>query len=126
MGRRSQNCVAAVLILGALATSACSTNAASDIERRALPAEQPDRVAGEYIVTLKAGIAEGDRAVREAYSEYGVVRVTAIGSRRYLVKLERDPEPAAVNRKMEQAPAIEAVQPNFRYRLQERYRSVPP
>ncbi len=121
MGRQGRGRIIAVLMLGVLAVSACgmTTQPEPAPERRTMPrAEQPDRVLGEYIVTLKAGAKGGDLNVRNLYSEFGMVRVTPIGDRRYLLKLERDPGFPAIKQKAEHAPVIESVQPNFIYRTQ--------
>lgn len=121
MGRRSQRFAAAALFLYTLAASACSTNAvpAAGVERPAVPQmEQPDRMHGEYIITVKPDAKNGAQRVREAYSEFGVVGLTSIGERRYLLRIERDPGPEAIQQKAGQVPSIESTQPNFRYRLQ--------
>lgn len=121
MGRRGQIGVVTVLLLSALTTSACSTNAGptSDIKRSPVPQiEQPDRMRGEYIVTLKPDAENGEQRVRDAFSEFGITGLTSIGERRYLLTVERDPGPEAIKQKAGRVPPIESTQPNFRYRLQ--------
>jgi len=120
VGRRSQKFAAAALVLYALAASACSTNAApaAGVKRPVVPqTEQPDRMRGEYIITVKPGTKDNEQRVRDAYSEFGVMGLTSIGERRYLLRLERDPGPEAIQQKAGQVPSIESTQPNFRYRL---------
>lgn len=116
-----RNGVVAMLVLYALTTSACVTNAvpASDVKRSTMPQTEPsDRVRGEYIITLKSHGANGEQRVRDAFSEFGVMGLTSIGERRYLLRLERDPGREAIEDKAGHVPPIESVQPNFRYRLQ--------
>lgn len=80
--------------------------------------QQADRVPGEYIVTITAGADNPTEALRNAYSEFGIIRLTPIGSDRYVLKLERDPGPAAIEQKARDLPAVKSVQPNLIYRAQ--------
>lgn len=121
MGRRRRSFAAVALVLHALAISACSTSAvpASDVKHPAIPRmEQPDRMHGEYIITVKPGAKDSEQRVRDAYSEFGVVALTSIGERRYLLRIERDPGPEAIRQKATPVTLIESTQPNFRYQLQ--------
>lgn len=49
----------------------------------------PDRVAGEYIVTVHPG-SDAD-VLRQLYSAYGVRDVVNIGANLFFIKLTRDP-----------------------------------
>lgn len=80
--------------------------------------ERSDRTRGEYIVKLKIGVQGGDVSIRNAYSDFGVLRLTLIGDRQYLLKLEEDPGLAAIKQKADSTSVIESVQPNFSYRTQ--------
>ena len=74
----------------------------------------PDRVAGEYIVTVQAG---GDEVLlRRLYATYGVRDIAELGPHRFLVKLERDPGLDEIRRAGLASGQVSAVQPNFVYR----------
>lgn len=121
MGLRGWGRTIIVLALGAVTISACTMSSPPEPaprHRTILRAEQPDRVPGEYIVTLKAGAKDRHQDVRKAYSDFGVIHVLPIGENRYVLKLERDPGLSEIKRKAENSPAIESVQPNFIYRTQ--------
>lgn len=60
----------------------------------------------------------GAPQIRGAYSDFGVIGLTSIGERRYLLTVERDPGPEVIKQKARRVLPIESIQPNFRYRLQ--------
>ena len=75
--------------------------------------QDASRQAGEYIFTLRAGV---DSAVlKELFANFNVQDVRQLGHRRWLVRMEQDPGTSVVQRRASESPAIEAVQPNFRY-----------
>ena len=81
-------------------------------------ANTPDRVAGEYIVTVLPG---GDAALlRELYTAYGVREVTDLGKGLFLIKVEQDPGLAEIKRRGLESGKVKDVQPNFIYRGDER------
>lgn len=119
MSQRGRGRTIIVLALAAAAISACTTSSppAPASSHRTVPrAEQPDRVPGEYIVTLKAGAKDRHQDIRNAYTNFGVIHVKPIGNNRYVLKLERDPGLSVIKLRAEQTSAIESVQPNFIYR----------
>lgn len=76
--------------------------------------QDASRESGEYIFTLRAGV---DSAVlKEAFADFNVREVSELGHGRWLVRMEQDPGTADIERRAAQSTAIEAVQPNFRYR----------
>jgi len=75
----------------------------------------PERVRGEYIVTAP-GI---DAArLRRLFSVYEVRDVADLGAGRFLIRLNRDPGPAEIERTALGSGDIKAIQPNFIYRAQ--------
>lgn len=119
MGPRGRGSTIVVLALSAVMVGACTMSPPPEPapRHRSMPrVEQPDRVPGEYIVTLKAGAKDRHQDVRNVYSDYGVIHVKPIGNNRYVLKLERDPGLSEIKQKSEHTPAIESVQPNFIYR----------
>jgi hypothetical protein len=77
-----------------------------------------DRVAGEYLVTVRPPADEG--AVRASFASLGVVDVRRIAENLFLVRLARDPGPAEVERVGRATPGLAAIQPNVIYRAQPR------
>lgn len=77
-------------------------------------ASTPDRVAGEYIVTVHPG---GDAALlRERYVTYGVREISDLGKGLFLIKLNQDPGLAEIKRRGLESDKVKDVQPNFVYR----------
>lgn len=77
-------------------------------------ASTPDRVAGEYIVTVHPG---GDVAsLREFYAAYGIREITDLGKGLFLLKVERDPGLAEIKRRGLESGKVKDAQPNFIYR----------
>ncbi len=74
----------------------------------------PDRVAGEYVVTVLPGF--GDAMLREQYGEYGIREIVALGRNSFLLKLKKDPGLDVIRQKAIKSGGIKAVQPNFVYR----------
>ena len=121
MGQRVRGRAIVVLALSVGVIGACTMNSPPEpaTRLRSMPrAEQPDRVPGEYIVTLKAAVNDYHQEVRSAYAGFGIIHMKPIENNRYLLKLERDPGLSVIKQKAEQTPAIESVQPNFIYRAQ--------
>lgn len=117
-GRRRTILVPALTVV---ALSACTMGPPPEPahgQRATAQAKGPDRVPGEYIVTLKTGADDLSQEIRGAYSEFGVIRLAPIGSGRYLLKLERDPGPSVIEQRASRVPAIQSAQPNYIYRTQ--------
>lgn len=77
-------------------------------------ASTPDRVAGEYIVTVLPG---GDAVLlRDLYAAYGVREISDLGKGLLLLKVERDPGLAEIKRRGLESGKLKDVQPNFIYR----------
>lgn len=74
----------------------------------------PDRVPGEYIMTVSPGA--GEEVLRRQYRIYGIRKITALGANMFLVKLGNDPGLDAVQRKAAESGKVEEVQPNYIYR----------
>jgi hypothetical protein len=121
MSQRGRGRTIVVPALVVAAFSACTMNPAPEPapkQRTIARAAQPDRVPGEYIVTLKAGSQDLRQDVSNAYSDFGVIHVMPIGNDRYVLKLERDPGPSVIEQRANRVPGVESVQPNFIYRTQ--------
>lgn len=79
------------------------------------PAEQ-SRVPGEYIITLRP---DADPArIAGVYRGIGITRVQDLGHGKYLIHVSNDPGTEAVLEIGDTAGVVEAVQPNFIYRMQ--------
>ncbi len=74
----------------------------------------PDRVAGEYVVTLLPG---ADVALlRKAYGAYRIRAIVGLGGNMFLIKLGKDPGLGMIQRKARESGGVKTVQPNFSYR----------
>ncbi len=78
------------------------------------PKALPDRVPGEYIVTVLPGT--NDAMLRTQFGEYGVRKILDLGGNMFLMKLNTDPGFDAIKQKASEAGSVIAVQPNFIYR----------
>lgn len=121
MSQQGRGRAIVVLALSVVVIGACTINSPPEPTPRLRPmprVDKPDRVPGEYIVTLKAGAKDHHQDVRNVYADFGIIHMKPIGNNRYVLKLERDPGLSVIKQKAEHAPAIESVQPNFIYRTQ--------
>ena len=73
-----------------------------------------DRVPGQYIITLKAGVAV--EILQDVFAEFGLASVRDLAKGRYLITLEKDPGPEDITRHAATSSSIEYVQPNYVYR----------
>ncbi len=107
--------------LAFLALDSCSANGTNTPVAPQTPSQfrhepTPDRVAGEYIVTLRAEASEA--LLRDLYGTYGIREITRLGENRFLIKLTHDPGLDVILRKGSESGKVKAAQPNFIYRLQ--------
>lgn len=75
---------------------------------------QPQRVPGEYLVTVRKGTDE--RRIRDLYAEYRVVGLRRVRDDVFLLALANDPGPEAVAERGRSSGDVAAVQPNYVYR----------
>jgi len=76
----------------------------------------PDRVPGEYIVTVAPG--SDAASVRNVYGTYGIREVVDLGAGNFLMKLTRDPGLDEIKQKGLESGKVKTAQPNFIYRTQ--------
>lgn len=105
------SCIVALALLLGCASDQGTQPAARD----AMPRASGGRVPGEYIVTLRPRVASD--ALYAVYGSFDVVRVQELGEQRFLVRLSRDPGLAAMRSAGDRSPHVQAIQPNFTYRL---------
>lgn len=100
-----------LLIIGGI--TCCGNNATQPTGTHTVQPSVPggDRVPGEYIVT----IYEDDDVVRirEIFKTFSVQWIKDLGHRRFLIKVEKDPGPAAIEQEGAKSDKIKYVQPNY-------------
>jgi len=74
-----------------------------------------DRVAGEYIVTLREGVAED--FLYSYFSRLSVLSVSKIHDTVFLIKVENDPGPDKIKEEYLDNDRILNIQPNYKYEL---------
>jgi hypothetical protein len=74
------------------------------------------RVPGEYLVTLVPGADV--EAITHLYGRFGIKGTKDIGHNIFLVTLTEDPGPGKMEELRAQDARIQAVQPNFVYRIE--------
>jgi len=76
----------------------------------------PQRVPGEYLITLKES-AEVPKALNAAFGDLGLATVegTKASDQVFRIRVETDPGLAAMHQRGIDHPNIEQVQPNYRY-----------
>ncbi len=112
---------AVLLTLVAVSIAACghaSANPPAAIKAPApvqlIPAAEPARVAGEYLVTLVAGADA--KVISEVYGRFRVKSVKAVGQGIFQLILSEDPGPTKMEEVRKLDARIKAVQPNYIYR----------
>ncbi|HEX7126288.1 MAG TPA: hypothetical protein VF406_11055 [Thermodesulfobacteriota bacterium] len=108
--------VSAALVLLAGALGCAETAGPMGAPRGGEPvmSSQPQRVPGEYLVTVRAGTDE--RRIRDLYAEYQVVGLRRVRDDVFLLRIGKDPGPEAVETRGLSSPDVTAVQPNHVYR----------
>jgi hypothetical protein len=106
----------ALAVAGAAAGSACGSSPPSPQVERVAAASQPERVTGEYVVTLAASADSG--IIRDVYGRFGIKNIKELAPGVVVVTLAEDPGPAAMEKLRAGNPDIKAVEPNFVYRTQ--------
>jgi len=122
-GIHLQRAASALPLFAILTSVSCGptvTNAPPKKEVQTIMAQTgspaPERVAGEYIVSVAPG---GDATtVRNVYAAYGVRDVADLGDGNFLIKLTRDPGPDEIKQKGVDSGKVKTAQPNFIYRTQ--------
>lgn len=104
-----------MLSIANLSCSGVSEGTASS-QTQAVDGKEQQRVAGEYIVTLRPRADEA--SVRALFSAFDLQEFSNIGGQRWLLKIRKDPGPAVIQSKAPESQVIEAIQPNFIYRQQ--------
>ncbi len=115
-----RNLVLSTLV--AASTAACGHASASPpaaatkgpVPAQLVPAAEPTRAAGGYLVTLVSGADA--RVISDVYGRFGIKGVNAMGSGMFHLILSEDPGPAKMEEIGKQDPRIKAVQPNYIYR----------
>lgn len=106
-----------VALLAAAGGATCVGSSETGVEKKveAVNARDPHRVAGEYIVTVRPGGSNAE--VRRVFGQYGIKSVKDLGKGRFLVKVDRDPGPQAMEATSARAGSIHRAQPNYKYRI---------
>lgn len=107
----------ALLAVAGGATCVGSSETAMEKKVDAVESRDAHRAAGEYIVTVRPGGAGAQ--VRRVFGQYGIKSVKDLGKGRFLVKVDRDPGPQAMEAISARAGSIHRVQPNYKYRIPE-------
>ena len=68
-------------------------------------------------MTVRPGGNEAE--VRRVFGQYGIKSVKDLGKERFLVNVDRDPGPQAMEATSVRASSIHRVQPSFNYRIPE-------
>lgn len=74
------------------------------------------RVPGEYLITASAGTTA--EVISGIYGQFGIKSIKNLGQNVYLLALMQDPGLEAMEKLRAQTSHIEAIQPNFTYRVQ--------
>ena len=114
---RRRELLACMLIVASALPAGCSQPAATPAQPKLdprLPAPgRPDRVAGEYLIQIRAGVSE--TVLLRALRKYEPRIRSRHGQDRVLVFLKRDPGLAALRSLVQRDPALLDVEPNRLY-----------
>lgn len=78
------------------------------------PAQKPNYVPGEYILTTRG--AQNIDALKRVYRAFGVEAIRALGPGQFLLRLSNDPGPEEMRRRGLDSGKVKSVQRNFIYR----------
>ena len=109
---------AAMVVITAMATGfACGHSQGNPGPAQKDLSSRPDRVPGEYLVTLVA--PAGVSAINDLYGRFGIKGIRDLGGGISLVTITEDPGPEKMEELRGQNASVKAVQPNFVYRIDE-------